>query len=388
MTLVSEQAMGITDEFVAKLAERAADAEQQRRIPAETMADFTASGLSELLVPARYGGQQAAFPEILDPVRRMAHGCTSSAWTLSFYTLHNWIMALFGEEAQREAFADRPFLAPATLAPTGRALLTPGGYRVSGRWSWATGIMDANWVMVSALAGPNDALFPALMLLPAADVEVVDVWHTDGMRATGSNDIVVNDVFVPTHRALPALDIYKGDSPGARLHDVPTYRWPMVPALALVAAMPVLGTAERVTELYTERLHERVMAYEGVKQKDKPAARARLGDARVRLEALRALIDRTAERIETMVRAGEHVSRAQRADARLSAAHVAAESRAIIGNLLEASGGSVHFLDNPLQRAKRDVDTVTGHIVFEHDTCLELAGALAIGMKVPPTSMI
>ena len=81
-------------------------------------------GFTELLVPARYGGMQADFPAILDPVRRMAHGCASSAWTIGFYALHNWMLALFDERAQEEAFATRPFLAPAPLAPTGRGVPT------------------------------------------------------------------------------------------------------------------------------------------------------------------------------------------------------------------------------------------------------------------------
>ena len=112
-------------------------AEALRRLPAATIADLTRSGFTELLVPARYGGREAAFSEILDPVRRMAHGCTSSAWTIGFYALHNWMLALFPEEAQSEAFSSRPFLAPAPLAPTGRGLPEAGGVRLSGRWSWA-----------------------------------------------------------------------------------------------------------------------------------------------------------------------------------------------------------------------------------------------------------
>ena len=99
---------------MARLAERAQDAERLRRLPADTIDDLNESGFTELLVPARYGGNQADFPAILDPVRRMAHGCASSAWTIGFYALHNWMLALFDERAQEEAFATRPFLAPAT----------------------------------------------------------------------------------------------------------------------------------------------------------------------------------------------------------------------------------------------------------------------------------
>ena len=378
----------ITDEFVSRLAGRAQQAETLRRLPAETIADLTGSGFTELLVPAVYGGQEAAFSEILDPVRRMAHGCTSSAWTIGFYALHNWMLALFPKEAQSEAFSSRPFLAPAPLAPTGRGLPEAGGIRLSGRWSWATGVMDANWIMVGALCGPDNAIYPALALLPASDITVDDVWHTDGMCATGSNDVVITDAFVPEHRLVRVTDIYGGTAPGAELHDSPTYRWPMVPALAFLAAMPALGAAERVTEIYAERLSERVIAYEFVKQRDKPIAQAHLGEAQVRLRALRGLLTDTVGAIEATVAAGDRVPRTERAHARLAAAHIVRESKNVIALLLNASGASAHFLDNPLQRAKRDVDVLSGHVIFDYDTSRELAGALTIGAKIAPTAMI
>ncbi|MGZ5376942.1 MAG: acyl-CoA dehydrogenase [Mycobacterium sp.] len=390
MTAVSAS-RAITPEFVARLAERAQEAEQIRRLPAETVADLTASGFTELLKPARFGGQQAEFPAILDPVRRMAHGCASSAWTIGFYALHNWMLALFDERAQEEAFATRPFLAPAPLAPTGRGVPSGDGIRLTGRWSRATGVMDGNWIMVGALCGPEEdpaAIYPALALLPISDTRIEDVWHTDGMRATGSNDVVITDAFVPHHRLVRVVDIYSGTAPGAGLHNADTYRWPMVPALSLLAAMPALGSAERVAEIYADRLGERILAYEGVAQKDKPLAQARLGEARVRLRALRGLLADTVADIETVVASGDPVPRPVRADARLAAAHIVHESRTVIANLLEASGASVHFADNPLQRIKRDVDVLAGHVVFDYDTSRELAGALTLGMKVSRTALV
>ncbi|MDX1888776.1 acyl-CoA dehydrogenase [Mycolicibacterium sp. 050158] len=379
---------GITDEFVDRLADRAREAEQLRRLPDATLAEVRACGLTDLLVPHRFGGQQADFPALLDPVRRMAHGCTSSAWTIGFYALHNWMLALFDEQAQAEAFATRPFLAPAPLAPSGRGLPANGGIRLSGRWSWATGVMAGNWLMVGALCGPDDAIYPAMALLPAGDFVVEDVWHTDGMRGTGSNDVVVTDAFVPEHRLVRVIDVYRGTAPGAGLHDSATYRWPLVPALALLAAMPALGSAERVLELYAERLAGRTLAYEGVKQRDKPIAQAHLGEAAVRLRALRALLADTVGTIGDIVEAGDAVPMAVRGDARLAAAHLVHESRAVIAALTEASGASAHFLDSPLQRFKRDVDVISGHVVFDYDTSRELAGALNLGMSVPPTAMV
>jgi 3-hydroxy-9,10-secoandrosta-1,3,5(10)-triene-9,17-dione monooxygenase len=388
MSVVSAATSTISPEFVARLGERALEAERLRQLPPATVDDLITSGFTELLVPARYGGRQADFPAILDPVRRMAHGCASSAWTIGFYALHNWMLALFDERAQEEAFATRPFLAPAPLAPTGRGVPTDDGVRLTGRWSWATGVMHGNWIIVGALCGPDDAIYPAMALVPAGDIQIDDVWHTDGMRATGSNDVVITDLFVPTHRLVRVSDIYTGTAPGAGLHDADTYRWPMVPALALLAAMPALGSAERAADIYAERLSQRVLAYEGVVQKDKPIAQAHLAEALVRLRALRGLLADTVGEIETIIATGDPVPRPVRGEARLAAAHIVHESRAVIGDLLEASGASAHFIDNPLQRIKRDVDVICGHVVFDYDTSRELAAALTLGMKVPRTAMV
>jgi 3-hydroxy-9,10-secoandrosta-1,3,5(10)-triene-9,17-dione monooxygenase len=384
-----EDAAGVNAEFVAALAQRADEAERLRRLPAATISDFKACGLATLLLPARFGGRQAQFSQLLDPVRRMAHGCASSAWTLGFYALHNWMLSLFDIEAQEEVFASGPVLAPAPLAPTGRGVVVDGGIRLTGRWSWATGIMDADWVMVGAIIeGGAGGIYPALVALPADDTEVVDVWHTAGMRGTGSHDVIVTDVCVPLRRVVSVVDIYSGTAPGSIAHDAATYRWPMVPALALTAAMPVLGAAEKVVELYQERMQERVLAYSGVAQKDQPAAQIRLGDARVRLRALSALVADTAAGIERIVAAGDRVPRAVRADARAAAAHTVHESRAVIADLLEASGASAQFLSNPLQRAKRDVDVAAGHVIFDYDLSRELSGALSIGAGISPLAMI
>lgn len=381
-------APAVTEEFISRLAQRAAAAEELRRLPAATVEDFRSSGLAGLLLPARYGGRQGEFPEILDPIRRMAHGCASSAWTLGFYMLHNWMLALFGEQAQDEVFAAGPVLCPAPLAPTGRGVPDGDGIRLSGRWSWATGVMDADWIMVGAICGPDEEPYPALALLPVSEIVVEDVWHTAGMRATGSNDVVIEDVFVPSHRLVKVVDIYSGTAPGAELHDASAYRWPMVPALALVAAMPALGSAEWVADLFAERLAERVLAYSGAAQKNQPAAQIRLGDARVRLRALRGLLDDTVGRIQDAVDARERIGRPVRADARAAAAYIVHESRSVIADLLEASGASAQFVTNPLQRAKRDVDVICGHVVFDYDVARELSGALEAGVKISPISMI
>ncbi len=388
MTATDSAPAVIDAHFVERIAERASITEELRRLPDETIAEARSSGLFELLLPARYGGTQAPFPAVLEPVRQLARGCTSTAWTLGFYALHNWMIALFGEQAQDEIFAGGAVLAPAPLAPSGRGEPIDGGYRITGRWSWATGIMHADWVLVGVLLGSGSSMFPALAALPITDVTVADVWHTAGMRGTGSNDVIVDDVFVPAHRIVSVPKVYAGDSPGAAVHASDTYRWPIVSALALTACMPVLGTAERVVELFGERLEGRILAYGGGAQKDQPAAKMRLSEVTMRVAAVGGLALSVADDIENAVYRDGAVDLRLRARARATAAHVVHECRAVIGDVLGAAGASAHFLDNPMQRARRDVDIVAGHAVFDYDVSRELDGALHVGASISPIAMV
>ncbi|GAB19641.1 putative hydroxylase [Gordonia effusa NBRC 100432] len=378
----------VDDALIGRLADRAAEGERLRRLPDDTVAELKASDFTKLLLPKRYGGEQGSIAELLQPTRRIAHGCTSTAWTMSFYALHVWMFSQFSERAQDEFFADGPSYSPVTLAPTGTGVVDGEGIRVSGRWSWATGVMDANWVGVNVIVTEGDSITPKMVVMPVEQVRVEDVWQTAGMRATGSNDIVVDDVWVPMHRTVDLVDLYRGCAPGALLYDAGTYRWPLVAGLALTAAMPVLGTAERVLELYTKRVSERVLAYSGVAQKDQPTAKMRIGSATIRLRAMRALIDDVASTIDDTVNADARVPLDLRVQARMAAAHVVHESRSLITELLESAGAGAHFLNNPLQRCKRDVDIVSGHAVFDFDISRLLAGTLAIGQKLPPMSMV
>ena len=320
-------------------------------------------------------------------VRELAHGCTSTAWVGGFFMVHNWISSLFAADGRKELFADGPMvLAPAPLAPVGVTTKVPGGYRLSGRWSWASGVMHGSWAFVGGVLDGHP-LGLGLLALPRADFEVVDVWHTNGMRGTGSNDLVVDDAFVPDELVLPFLSLINADTDGARDFDDPLYRWPMVPVLASVAAAPALGTAEAVLEAFGTRIIERVMAYSGDVQKDRPAAQMRLGQATAIVASARALFDDTIAELDATMRAEGTLPIERRGFARLMAAHVVHESRRAVNLMVEASGGSAQFLDSPLQRAQRDLDTLSGHVIFDYDATTELYGSIAVGLDIPITSL-
>ncbi|MFD0899649.1 acyl-CoA dehydrogenase family protein [Actinomadura sediminis] len=384
--------MGYGDDVIARvrdlaptLADRARAAEEARRLPDETIADLAATGLFGTLVPTRFGGAGLGFGTMAAACREAGAACASTGWLAAVFTLHNWMVALFPEEAQAEVWAERPYaLIPCTLAPSGTAEPAGGGHTVTGRWSWGSGAMHADHVMVTALVTAGDAIEPRLFLLPRADVTVHDVWHTSGMRGTGSNDIEVAGAFVPAHRSVPLAELAEGRSPGARVHPGAVYRTPLVPVFALAGAAPVLGAAEGLLARFRERMAGRVTAYTGERQRDLMSGQIRLAAATADLRAARLLLD-------DALRAASGADAAdlrRRARARLAAAHVVATARRVVNDLCGASGASTQFTDSPFQRAQRDVNTISGHVVFDPDASYALYGKLELGLDTGPVNLV
>ena len=155
--------------LASALEARAFEAERQRRLPDETIAEAAEAGIFSMLVPAELGGAGLGLASIAQATRALAHGCVSSAWTLSFFALHNWLLTKFDPALGRELFAPRPWvLAPAPLAPTGTLTAGDGGYRVSGRWEWATGVLHADWIIVHALGMGDRGPITRFCVIPAA----------------------------------------------------------------------------------------------------------------------------------------------------------------------------------------------------------------------------
>ena len=195
---------------------------------------------------------------------------------------HNLLVSLFPEAVQEEIFGKQPYvIAPACAMPPGSAVPVVGGYRVTGRWRYATGVMHADWAMGMAVdtTNPSDARW---FLFPMADATVYDVWHMDGMAGTGSNDVAVEDVFVPADRALSFQQMGAGTTPGALLHDNPMYRVAITPFLAIASAIPIIGAAKGVVERCREDLPSRVSF--GIAQMDRPAVLMALGQAATDVE--------------------------------------------------------------------------------------------------------
>ncbi|WP_423923075.1 acyl-CoA dehydrogenase family protein [Candidatus Poriferisodalis sp.] len=376
--------------MVERLGERAAEAEELRELPQATMEDAASSGVFEMLVPSERGGHGLGLRSLGEMTRILAHGCVSSAWTLLFLVLHNWFVARGPRELQAAVWGDRPYvLMPGTLTPTGTATPVDGGYELTGRWQWATGVQHADWVMLNGLIRRDEGPEARFFLLPIAEVDVVDVWHTSGMRGTGSNDVVADRVFVPADQTLAAIELAGNSPPGAELSADPFVRYPMVPVLTLVAAAAALGGAEAAVENFRERLSSRVLAYSmGDRQATQPASQVRLSQAQATVRAARLVWDDAVDQVCDVYDGGGVFETVDRGRVRLAAAQTVRLSIDAVSTVLEGSGASVHFADSPLQRISRDLLTLRGHMVFDWDRTAELAGKLELGLDPAPTDLL
>ncbi|MDO9336303.1 MAG: acyl-CoA dehydrogenase family protein [Caulobacter sp.] len=373
------------DAAALRLAERAQEAEALRSVPEATVREAAQAGYFHLLAPTTAGGAGASMTTFLEVGRRLARGCPSSAWTLSFLALHAWLLCRFEPELQQALFRDGAMpLAPAPLAPTGKAEAVEGGYRISGRWDWATGVNHADWVMVNAA----DGMMPRFCVLPIGDVEVEDVWRTAGMAATGSNTVVARDVFVPAHRTLSALQMKYGPIPGLALHPGSSVGYAMSPALALVAAAPALGAAEGALAAFTERMQAKVQAYSGVRQSEAPATHLRLGEALARVRAAALVWEDAVALYEREGALGGGMSNDSLAAIRLAAAHTVRLACEAVDGMCAAAGASSGFLTSPLQRHLRDLQMIRGHVVFDWDRAAQIGGRIALGFEPTPADLL
>ena len=370
--------------LIPALRGRAEETERLRRMPDSTMAELRAAEMFHLLSPKAVGGFGMGVETYGEVVRRLARGCASTAWTVGHLIEHAWMLARWPRQAQDEVFANGPApLAAATGAPAGVAEKVPGGYSITGRWTFASGVMHSEWALLAAQHGG----VRLQCLVPLADVEVFDVWQTAGLRGTGSNDIRAENLFVPEHRTLDWELLGAEANPGSMLHQDPLIHTPMGPLLNMVAPAAALGSAEYAVELFRELLMVRKVKHTvEARQADSPLAQVRYAQA-YGLVATARLHWQEAIRVVTAshARGSATMTDLERGEYRLSLALSGEASAGAVQVVMAGSGGSVHRLSHPLQRIQRDVNVLMNHAALSRDPVLEQSGRglLGLGFTVP-----
>ena len=237
-----------SEAMVPALRERARQTESDRRVPAATTAQARAAGLFRLMQPARFGGYEYGFAPFIEINRITGRGCGSSSWCLSIAIVHQWLLALFPEQAQVDVWGENPdAIMAASYAPAGKLRTVDGGWMASGRWSWMSNIDNVEWAVLGCMAPASDGGKPAaaFILVPRAHYRILDDWDTVGLAGTGSKTIEIDgEAFVPSHRYLSFADALGGTAPGARINTNPMYRLPFLSCVPLCVATPAIGIVE------------------------------------------------------------------------------------------------------------------------------------------------
>jgi 3-hydroxy-9,10-secoandrosta-1,3,5(10)-triene-9,17-dione monooxygenase len=302
--------------------------------------------------------------------------------------VHPWQVALFPEEAQQAVWGSDPTTRlSSSYAPTGKAVLTEGGYRLSGKWSFSSGSAHASWVLLGGLVfnDEGNVVDFKTFLLPRDKYEIVDVWNVVGLRGTGSNDIVVEETFVPNAFTLSMSDTGRCYGPGQEQNTGNLYKLPFHSLFTSTITTPIIGMAAGAYAEHVEMQRSRVRAaYLGEKASSDPFAAVRIARAGSEIDAAWALLMANIREQQGYVERGEQIPLGLRLKVRRD--QVLGTQRAIdaIDELFEASGGRALAEGTYLQRAWRDAHAGRVHAANDPERALKMFGDLEFGHKIDP----
>ncbi|MEH3130582.1 MULTISPECIES: 3-hydroxy-9,10-secoandrosta-1,3,5(10)-triene-9,17-dione monooxygenase oxygenase subunit [Actinomycetes] len=378
------------DDLLPNLRERAQIAEDQRQVPYETINELDEVGFFKLLQPEQWGGLQADPTVFYEAVRRLASACGSTGWISSIIGVHNWHLALFDQRAQDEVWGDDPTVrVSSSYAPMGAGTVVDGGYLVSGAWQWSSGSEHATWAF---LGGPvikdGRPVDFGSFLIPRTEYTIDDVWHVVGLKGTGSNTVVVKDVFVPSHRFLSYKAMNDGTAGGYQNNTAPVYKMPWGTMHPTTISAPIVGMAYGAYAAHVEHQGKRVRAaFAGEKSKDDPFAKVRIAEAASDIDAAwRQLIGNVGDEY-ALLQAGKEIPYELRARARRDQVRATARAIASIDLLFESAGATALVTGAPLQRFWRDAHAGRVHAANEPERAYLIFGNNEFGLP-PADTMV
>lgn len=381
---VGEKVLDAVRELLPTLSERAAETERGRRIPAESIQALQETGVLRLLQPRRYGGHETHPVVFYRAVRLIASACGSTGWVASVLGVHPWHVGLFADQAQREVWAeDLDTRISSSYAPVGRATPVDGGYRFSGRWGFSSGSDHATWVLVGGLViGPDGVPTDfRTFLLPRADYQVIDVWDTVGLRGTGSNDVLIEEAFVPEHRTLSFKTTARCTCPGQELNDGPLFRMPYGSIHPFAITAPLIGMADGAYEAYVGATRQRIRAsYLGEKAKEDVFAQVRVARAAGEIDAAWLCLEHDLNEEYALARQRATIPVGLRLRGRRDQVLGSARAISAIDSLFESAGGKAINSDTPISRFWRDAHAAKVHAANDLERALTMYGRAEFGL--------
>jgi 3-hydroxy-9,10-secoandrosta-1,3,5(10)-triene-9,17-dione monooxygenase len=380
-----EEAMRRARECVPVLASRAQKCEDARVLLPENEKLLHEAGLFRFHQPRRFGGMELPFQAIVDIVAELARGCPSTAWNVGNLGCHHWILAYYEPETQHEVWdADPDALIASSIAlAAGKGKKTQGGFVVSGRWPFSSGVDNSSWNMLAVTIYEGDTPVDwRLCLVPKSDYTIIDTWYAMGMVGTGSKDIEAKEVFVPERRAL-ALARCRGGAghPGASLNSGPLYKVPIVAAAGHPLSASALGAAEGAFQHVQESFSKRIGTYTGAKVSEFQAVQVKLARARCLVDSARYLMRESAVFFQSKAERDEVPDVETKLRLRAQNAFAVAQSREAVETLWSFYGANAIYTRDPLQRFLRDTQAIGQHFSFNFDIAGAAFGTAALGGK-------
>ena len=313
----------------------------------------------------------------------IARGCASTAWNLANFAVHHWMLALYDERAQEEVWGPDPdaLIASGIAFPQGRGAKVDGGYIISGRWNFSSGVNLADWNMLAATVREGERVVDYRMcLLHKSQYQVIDDWQVLGMRSTGSMTVTAKDVFVPEHRALCMLDARGGDGfPGARVNPNPVYRVPLSALGGYGIGAVAVGNAQAALELACAAVKERSTSYTAMKMRDFQAVQLRVGAAGSKIDGARLVLRNECLEAQEIAKRNCIADAQTKLRSKRNLAYAVSLCTEAV-DLLHAMAGANGIYDtSPLQRIFRDAHALAGHFSFSFDAQASAWGLAALG---------
>jgi alkylation response protein AidB-like acyl-CoA dehydrogenase len=373
------------------LEKHASQTDSLRRLPDDVVRALRDSGLCRLMVPKRHGGYETSIRTYVEVMAEVGRGCASTAWVASLVNVCEWLAGLFPDRAQQEIWgANRDAWIAGSLAPNGLAVPVDGGWRVSGKWPWASGSLHAQWVAcgIHMENERGEMTNLGLSLMPIADVTIEDTWFMAGMKGTGSNTILATDAFVPEHRFLPYPPAFQGQYRTEHV-DEAVYRVALVPVTVLILAGSQLGAASAALEYVMSRSKTRGITHTTFqRQAESSGFQMLVAEAAMKIDTAYLHALRAADDLDRAAGAGRHPDLTERARVRIDTALAAKYAREAVELLVQAHGTSSLADHNPLQRLWRDVHVASHHAITEWQVNLEVYGRALLGVEPNITHLI
>lgn len=387
--LTPEQITAAVRAVLPRIQDLALDTERNRRVPAENIEALRQAGMFKVLQPREFGGYEYGFSILSDLIIEAATACPSTAWVCGLFAAHQWLLATMSVDAQRDVWGiDRGAAICGSYAPTGKAVAVEGGYRLTGRWEFASGCDNARWSFCAAIApGDSDASAPtpAFFLVSADDYSIDDTWEVIGLSGTGSKTLVLENVFVPNHRMVSIPQLLVGRAPGASIYagrgfDIP--KLSLIPScLASVAVGAAKGALDAYLSVTSKRVTRGAVVGANNRMADFATVQLRVADAAASIDAARLVLQRDLENISRRVSENGQAEVADRITSRRGQAFAVSLAIRAAEALKASTGGYGLSLSNPVQRAWRDANAVGRHISLNWDVVGAMYGQMALGLE-------